>query len=318
MKIVILDGIAVNPGDLDYSVFAPYGDTTIYDRTPLELAPERAAGADIIFTNKTPINRAVLEACPNLRWIGIFATGYNHIDLEACRERGVVVSNVPDYSSDGVAQLTFAFILRYFSKVEEHNQKVHDGGWTTCPDFSFTCAPVWELAGKTIGIIGFGSIGKTVARIAHAFGMRILTYTRTPRPCPEYDYVTHCSLEELLRQSDIVSLHLPLSPQTQKLMNRETIGMMKDGAMLVNTSRGSLVDEVAAAEALRSGKLGQLSADVVSVEPILADNPLLSAPNCVITPHIGWAAYETRKRLLDMSIYSMEQFLKGEPIYVVS
>lgn len=317
MKIVVTDGNAVNPGDLSWDFLKKYGQVTVYPRTPEEFAIQRLQGADIILINKAPITAAVLDACPTIKLICVLATGYNVVDCEEANKRGIPVCNVPDYSTNSVAQFTFALLLELCNAVGHHNAIVQDGAWCRCPDFCFWDTPQLELAGKTIGIIGFGRIGRAVGRIARAFGMNVLACNRSR--CPEGEQIgTYVDLDTLLRQSDIVSLHCPLTPQTQGIINSESLQKMKNGAILLNTARGPLVDEEAVAAALRSGKLRGAAADVVSREPILESNPLLGAPNCILTPHMAWAPIESRKRIIDCTVSSIEGFLAGATVNVVN
>lgn len=314
MKLVILDGHALNPGDLSWNCFSQFGAVSYYDRTLEESQTvERIGDAQIILLNKTPISRKIIQSCPQLKLICILATGYNVVDCQAAAEYGVTVCNVPDYSTQAVAQFTFALLLEVCHQVGHHSQVVHQGKWTNCPDFCFWDTPQMELAGKTLGIIGYGSIGKAVAAIAAALGMKVLVHSRTNRGDAEY-----VSLEDLLRRSDVVSLHCPLFPETANMINASTLSMMKDGAILINTARGGLIDEAAVAGALRSGKLRALAADVARFEPIPGSSPLLSAPNCILTPHIAWAPRETRQRILDITTESIRAFLDGNPIHVVN
>ena len=318
MKIVILDGYALNPGDLDWSVLSPFGEVTVYDRTESEeMAIERLDRCQILLTNKFPITESLLAACPELRLICVQATGYNIVDCAAARKRGIPVCNVPSYSTDSVAQLTFALLLELCHKVGQHNTAVHQGAWCKSPDFCFWLSPQTELAGKTLGIIGLGSIGQAVARIGKAFGMDILAYSRSRRPECE-GLATYVELDTLLERSHVVSLHCPLFPETEKLIHAQAIAKMRPGAMLINTSRGGLIDEQAVADALRSGKLRGAAVDVVSREPMVSTNPLLSAPNCIITPHIAWAPTESRIRLMNTLVENIEAFLAGKPKNVVN
>ena len=318
MKIVVLEGHAVNPGDLSWDWLEQYGSVTVYPRM---VSPEqtiaRIGDADIILLNKTPITKEVLEACPSVKLICVLATGYNVVDCDAARARGIPVCNVPDYGTAAVAQYTFALLLELCHQVGHHNQAVHAGKWSNCPDFCFWDTPQMELAGKTMGIIGFGRIGQAVGKIAKAFGMDVLAYSRTEYPEGRQigRYVT---LDELLAKSDVISLHCPLTPETTGIINKETIAKMKDDAIVINTSRGAAIVEADLAEALQSGKLKAAAADVVTTEPIPTDSPLLSAPNCMITPHMAWAPKESRQRIMDCTKRSIEAFLAGNPINTVN
>lgn len=315
MKITVLDGFAANPGDLSWDFLGKYGKYEVFDRTPVSLIPERAKDSEIIVINKTPISRETLKELPRLKFIAVLATGFNVVDTAACDEKGIYVANIPSYSVSAVAQQTFAFILEYANRVGEHTLSVNSGDWTASPDFSYQVSPLCELDGKTLGIIGYGRIGRKVASMAAAFGMKTLIYTAHPDKYPD----TACvSLSELLANSDIVSLHCPLTPETDKMVNKEFIAQMKDGAFLVNTSRGQEVDEQALADALNSGKLSGAGVDVLSVEPPKADNPLLTAKNIYVTPHIAWAAKETRGRLLSILEENIAAFVSGTPVNIVN
>ena len=318
MKIVVLDGTGVNPGDLSWDCIAACGDLTVYDKTPTDaLTIERLQGADIAITNKTPINGAILDACPTVKLICVLATGYNVIDCNAAAQRNIPVCNVPDYGTSAVAQFTFALLLEVCHQIGHHDRLVHQGVWTKCPSFCFWDTPQIELAGKTLGIIGFGRIGQAVAKIASALGMKVLAYSRTEKPGFE-SICSSVSLEELLKTSDVVTLHCPLTSQTQGLINKETLSLMKDGAILLNTSRGAVLDEADVAEALTTGKLRAAAVDVACVEPIPADSPLLTAPNCIITPHMAWSPADSRQRILDCTVRSIQAFYNGNPINTVN
>lgn len=314
MKIVILDGFALNPGDLSWDFLKEFGTVTYYDRTEGEdLTVRRIGDADIILLNKTAITDAVLAQCPKLKLICILATGYNVVDCEASAKRGIPVCNIPGYGTDSVAQFTFALLLELCHQVGLHDRSVHAGEWTACPDFCYWKTPQMELYGKTMGIIGYGSIGKAVAKIARSFGMEVLAYSRTQHP----DH-TYTDLDTLLQKSDVISLHCPLFPETKGMINAATIAKMKDGAILLNTARGPLIDEAAVADALRRGKLRGAAMDVVLSEPIPADSPLLTAPNCIITPHMAWAPIEARQRILTIATENIRGFLNGNPKNVVN
>ncbi len=317
MKIVILDGYAVNPGDLTYEHLKQFGQVTVYDRTPPELVISRIDDADIILLNKIDITADVLDACPNLKLICVQATGYNVVDCAAARARGVTVCNVPAYGTAAVAQFTFALLLELCHQVGHHNTLVHRGDWATCPNFCFWDTPQMELAGKTLGIVGFGKIGRAVGVLAKAFGMEVLAYNRSR--CPEGEAIgRYVDLDILLSQSDIISLHCPLTADNAGMINAAAISSMKDGAILLNTARGGLVDEEALKAALLSGKLRGAAVDVVSQEPIDPNNPLLTAPNCIITPHMAWAPIESRQRILDSVTESIQGYLSGNPVNVVN
>lgn len=318
MKIVILDATALNPGDLSYDCINQFGDVTSYDRTDGEaLTIERIGDNEIILVNKVPITETVLAACPNIKLICVQATGYNIVDVEACARRGIPVTNVPSYGTAAVAQFTIALMLELCHRIGLHNHSVHQGDWTKSTNFCYWLTPQMELEGKTLGIVGFGRIGQAVGKLAKAFGMHVLAYNRSQ--CDEgraiADYV---DMDTLFRESDFISLHCPQTAETVNLINRETIAQMKDGAMLINTARGGLVDETALVEALESGKLRGAAVDVVSQEPMKADNPLLTTRKCIITPHIAWAPVESRQRLLDCVVENIRAFLAGKPQNVVN
>lgn len=314
MKIVILDGSGLNPGDLDYGCLDRFGPVTIYPCTPTEAETiQRIGDHDIVLVNKMPITEAVLEACPSIRYIGVMATGFNVVDCEACARRGIPVTNIPSYGTAAVAQFTLALMLEVCHKVGHHDRLVHQGAWCESPIFCFWDTPQMELAGKTLGIVGYGRIGQNVAQLANAFGMKVLVYNRSQRVPADY-----VDLDTLLGASDFVSLHCPQTPETTELINRETIAKMKDGAVLINTSRGGLVNEQDLAQALTCGKLRAAAVDVVAQEPMDPANPLLRAPNCVITPHMAWAPVESRQRLLDCVVANIQAFLDGNPQNVVN
>ncbi len=316
MKIVILDGWTENPGDLSWKEIEELGDVTIYDRTPSDddEIKRRLDGAVIAVTNKTPLDRAVIEGCPKLKYITVLATGYNVVDTAAAGERGIAVSNVPSYGTDSVAQAAVALLLELCHHMGHHSNEVHGGRWGRCPDFCFWDYPLVELRNKTMGIIGFGRIGHRTAEIARALGMNVIVSSRKSGN-DGYEYVPK---EELFRRSDVIVLHCPMTGETEGLINRETISLMKDGVLIVNNSRGGLVVEKDLAEALSSGKVGGAAVDVVSSEPIKADNPLLSAPNCIITPHLSWGAREARERIMMTTADNIRSFLRGKPQNVVN
>ncbi len=318
MKIVILDSVSANPGDLSWDFLKKYGDLVVYDRSLSEdLVIERARGADIAIINKTVITRRVVENLPDLKLIALLATGYNVVDCEACREHGVLVANVPSYSGFAVAQQTMAFVLYFANKIAMHTESVHRGEWVASADFSYFVEPPVELSGKTMGIIGYGNIGRRVANMAKAFEMRVLVNTAHPEKYPDAD-VTFCTLDEMLPACDFVSLHVPQTPETTKLVNADFLSKMKDGAVLVNNARGGEIDEDAVAAALNAGKLAGFGADVLSTEPPRADNPILTAKNAVVTPHIAWAATETRGRLMGILEQNIAGFLAGKPQNIVN
>ena len=313
MKIVILEGNAVNPGDLSWDRFEDFGSVTVYPRTQLDEAVERIGDAEIIFINKFPVTAELLDACPSVKLICVLATGYNVVDCQAAKERGVTVCNVPAYGTDAVAQFTISLLLELCHRIGHHTEAVHSGKWAACPDFCFWDTPQMELAGKTLGIIGYGRIGQAVAKIAQALGMRILAYTRTPKEGDEY-----VDLDTLLTKSDVISLHCPLTADNTQLINETTLSKMKPGAILLNTARGGLIKEDALANALKAGKLRGAAVDVVSAEPISPDNPLLTCPNCIITPHMAWAPIESRQRIIDCTYKSIASYLAGKPENVVN
>ena len=316
MKIVILDAYAANPGDLSWDEFAALGDLTVYDRTAQEDAAARIGDAEVVFINKVRLTDDIFAACPNLKLVSILATGYNIVDLAAAKRRGITVCNVPGYSTRAVVQMTFALLLEICQQVVLHSGAVHTGRWQTCPDFCFWDRPLIELDGKTMGIVGYGAIGSAVGTVAQALGMKLLVTARHERPVPEG--ARFVSLPELLAQSDVVSLHCPQTAENARMIDAGALAQMKDGAILLNTARGGLLDEQAVADALRSGKLLAAGMDVVSAEPIRADNPLLTAPNCFLTPHIAWAPLETRRRLQAISAENLRAFLAGKPQNVVN
>ena len=320
MKIVILDGYTENPGDLSWDGFEAVGELKVYDRTPLNDENEiirRIGDADVVYTNKTPVSRAVLDACPGVKFIGVLATGYNVVDVAAAKEKGIPVSNIPTYGTDAVGQFAIAMLLEICHHVQKHSDAVHEGRWSSCPDFCFWDYPLIELAGKTMGIIGFGRIGQVTGRIAKAMGMNVIAYdnhvSESGRAIAEY-----VTLDELFARSDVISLHCPLFPETQGIVRRETIAKMKDGVILLNNSRGPLVVEQDLADALNSGKVYAAGLDVVATEPIREDNPLLKAKNCFITPHISWAPRESRQRLMNIAVENLKAYANGAPINVVN
>ena len=316
MKIVILDAYAANPGDLSWDEFAALGELTVYDRTAPEDVAARIGDAEVVFINKVRLTDEIFAACPNLKLVSILATGYNIVDLAAAKRRGITVCNVPGYSTRAVVQMTFALLLEICQQVGLHSGAVHAGRWQNCPDFCFWNRPLIELDGKTMGIVGYGAIGSAVGTVAQALGMKLLVTARHEKPVPEG--ARFVSLPELLAQSDVVSLHCPQTAENARMIDAGALAQMKDGAILLNTARGGLLDEQAVADALRSGKLLAAGMDVVSAEPIRADNPLLTAPNCFLTPHIAWAPLETRRRLQAISAENLRAFLAGKPQNVVN
>lgn len=318
MKIVILDGQALNPGDLSWEHVTQMGDTVIYNQTVTpEQAIERIADAEIVITNKTVITEAIIDACPNIKLICISATGYNNVDGAAARKRNIPVCNVPGYGTTAVAQFTIALLLELCHRIGYHSDLVHEGEWEKCPNFCFWRTPQTELTGKTFGIIGYGSIGRAVAPIAAALGMKVLATSRSRREDPT-GIAEIVDLDTLLERSDVISLHCPLFPETEGIICAETIKKMKDGVMILNTARGPLIDENALADALRRGKVKGAAVDVVSREPILGSNPLLTAPNCIITPHMAWTQTEARQRVIDITADNIRAFLDGKSLNVVN
>lgn len=320
-RIVMLDSWTSNSGDISWEPFHALGEFIHYPRTRKEQVLERCRNAEIVLTNKVVLDAQTIEQLRNLKYIGVMATGYNVVDIDAAQQHGIVVTNVPAYSTNSVAQMVFALLLHHTQHVALHDQKVHAGEWSGCEDFSFRVAPQLELAGNTMGIVGFGNIGRRVAAIAEQFRLQILVHTRNPERCPELSGIDAkykaVDFETLLRRSHIVTLHCPLNTETEKLINRQSLSHMHDDAIIINTGRGGLLDEEAVAMALEQKRLGGLLTDVLSAEPPAPDNPLLQAPNCVITPHIGWATRAARQRLLDTVCANIRAYLHAEPMNVV-
>lgn len=318
MKIVILDGYVENPGDLSWSPLEQLGDLTVYDRTPNDPKEilRRIGDAEIVYTSKTPLSAATLQACPNLRFICVMATGYNIIDVAAANQQGITVCNIPTYGTNAVGQFAIALLLEICHHIGHHNQAVHEGRWASCIDWCFWDYPLIELAGKTMGILGLGRIGQATGRIAKALGMHILAFDTSPNDSGR-EIAEYVSLDTLLAESDVISVHCPLFEDTHGIICKANIDKMKDGVILLNNSRGPLVVEQDLADALNSGKVYAAGLDVVAIEPIQPDNPLLSAKNCIITPHISWASKESRQRLLDIAVDNLRQFLNGTPINTV-
>jgi len=317
MKLVVLDGYTLNPGDLSWEELEKLGDLTVYDRTPEDKILERIGDAELVFTNKVPITRETIEKT-NIKYIGVLATGYNIVDVKAAKEKGIIVTNIPTYGTYAVAQMVFAHLLEICHHVAAHSDAVKNGEWTNNPDWCFWKYPLIELAGKTMGIIGFGRIGQAVGRIAQALGMKVLAYDKFQNKELESDTLKYVELDELLANSDVISLHCPLFEDNKGMINKDTIAKMKDGVIIINTSRGPLIVDEDLAEALNSGKVYAAGLDVVSVEPIKADNPLLKAKNIFITPHIAWAPKESRQRLMDIAVDNVKKFLEGKPVNVVN
>ena len=320
MKIVVLDGYTENPGDLSWGELEKLGDVTVYERTSLtdeEEAIRRLEGAEVAITNKTPITRRVMDSCPQLKYISMLATGYNVVDADYARERGIPLSNIPTYGTAAVGQFAIAMLLEICHHVAHHSQSVHEGRWEACADWCYWDYPLIELDGKIMGIIGFGRIGQQTGRIAKALGMKILAYDSYPNDAGR-EIAEYVDLDTLLASSDVIALHCPLFPETRGIINRETIAKMKNGVIILNNSRGPLVVEQDLADALNSGKVYAAGVDVVSTEPIRGDNPLLTAKNCIITPHISWAPKESRQRIMDTVVSNVQSYLAGAPANVVN
>lgn len=325
MNLVILDGHALNPGDLSYDIFRQFGTLEIFDRTPPELVLQRIKNADMVFLNGVALSKEILTQCKNLKYIGVFATGYNVIDINAAHELGITVTNIPSYSTMAVAQATFALLFELTNGVHEHNASVQNGDWCESKDFCYWTHPLTEIAGKNFGIIGFGSIGQRVAKIANSFGMNVLVHTRSQQKIDSFnaqyagdgERIRAVSKDELFAQSEIISLHCPLTDETRDIINADTLAKMRDGTILINTARGALVDEAAVRKALDSKKLAGFAADVLREEPMSRECPLFGAPNCVITPHVAWTAKETRSRLLRVAVENVAHFLAGNPTNTV-
>jgi glycerate dehydrogenase len=318
MKIVILDGYTLNPGDLSWDALNKLGDVIIYDRTPTDQIVDRCLGANIILTNKTPLDEVALNQLPDLKYIGVLATGYNIINTDVCKQRGIIVSNVPGYGTGAVAQFVFALLLELCLHVQKHSDAVMNGKWARSADFCFWDYPLIELAGKTIGIIGFGTIGQKVADIAAAFDMNVIASSRTQTNQSHRKNFKWVSLDELLQQSDMISIHCPLTPETLGLINAENLKKMKSSVFLINTSRGPIINDADLADALNNNIIAGAGIDVLSKEPPPADNPIFTAKNCIITPHIAWAAKEARVRLMNTVVSNLKAFMDGVPVNVVN
>jgi glycerate dehydrogenase len=314
-KIVILDGHTLNPGDLSWDALSALGDLTVLARTPPAQVAERAANAEILITNKTPITAEAIAALPALRYIGVLATGYNVVDPAAARARGIPVTNIPGYGTAAVAQMTLALLLELTSQPALHSASVADGDWTACPDFCYWKKPLVELDGLTLGLVGFGAIGQAVAKLGRAFGMKVIVHTRTPRAVEGIEFVDR---DTLFRKADVVSLHCPLTDKNKGFVNAELLATMKPTAFFINTARGPLVDEAALAEALNREQIAGAATDVLSVEPPPSDNPLFGAKNLIITPHIGWATRAARARLMETAAGNLKAFLEDAPVNVVN
>lgn len=320
MDIVVLDGYTENPGDLSWDELAKLGNLKVYDRTPVDNEDEiikRIGAAALVFTNKTPISRKVIDECPAMKFIGMLATGYNVVDYNYAKEKGIPVCNVPSYGTASVSQFSIALLLEICHHIGHHSQTVFEGKWAKCIDWCYWDYPLIELEGKTIGIIGFGRIGQTEGKIAKALGMKVLAYDLYQSDSGK-EIGTYVSLDELYAKSDVISLHCNLTPENTKMINKDSIAKMKDGVILINNARGQLIDEQDVADALNSGKMGAAGLDVVYTEPILEDNPLLKAKNCIITPHISWAPKESRQRIMDCAVSNAKAFIEGKPVNVVN
>lgn len=317
MKITILDGYCLNPGDLSWDTLRRFGEVEVFDRTMVDEVVERARGAAAVFTNKTPLPDYALRQLPELKYIGVLATGYNVVDVAAAAQQGIVVSNIPTYGTASVAQFVFALLLELCHNVRLHSDAVRAGEWSRSPDWSFWKTPLTELAGKTMGIVGFGRIGRAVGRIADAMGMYIAAHDTVQQNAPDWPGFRWLELEDLLRESDVVSLHSPLFPETRGMINQRSLAIMKPSAILINTSRGALVVDRDLAGALNAGSLAGAGLDVLSIEPPHETNPLLTARNCLVTPHIAWATREARARLMDLAVENLAAFLAGKPQNVV-
>ena len=318
MKIVVLDGYTLNPGDLSWERLLDLGEVVLHDRTPSDKILERSKGAEVLITNKTPLTEEIMKSLPDLKYIGVLATGYNVVDAEAAKRRNIIVTNVPAYSTMSVAQLTFSLLLELCHHVQRQSDSVIQGKWAQSPDFSYSDFPLKELSGKTIGIIGFGNIGKKVADIATVFGMNIIAASRHQMDQSERKNFRWVQINDLLEQADVVSIHCPLTPETKGLMNAGSLKRMKRSAFLLNTSRGPVVVEQDLADALNNGIIAGAGIDVLSSEPPSIDNPLFKAKNCIITPHIAWATKEARVRLMDIAVNNVASFINRKPINVVS
>ncbi|MBD5790471.1 D-2-hydroxyacid dehydrogenase [Ligilactobacillus salivarius] len=318
MDIVLLDGYSLN-ADLTWSKLSNLGNCTFYDQTPVDDTEEiikRIDNAEIVITHKTPLRNEVLKQVPNLKYIGIMGTGYDVVDIESAHQHDIIVTNVPTYGTDAVAQFTFSLLLEVTGQVSLHNQLIHEGKWSKVPDFTFWDKPLYELKGKTLGLIGYGRIAQKVAELGHTFSMNVIFYNHRPKEV-NVSWIKQVSLDELLKQSDVISLHVIQTPDTINLINKETISKMKKNVIILNTARGKLINETDIAEALNNNRIYALATDVVSKEPISKDNPLLTAKNCYITPHIAWAPLETRERLLEITVNNLKSYLTGTPTNII-
>jgi glycerate dehydrogenase len=311
MKITVLDGYTLNPGDLSWDQLSELGELTVHERTKNKDILERSSCAELILTNKTPLTKETIEKLPNLKYIGVLATGYNIVDINAAKDHGIIATNIPAYSTQSVAQMTFAHILNLTQRVACHSESVKNSGWTRSEDFCYWEHPLIELSGLTLGILGFGQIGQAVAGLGKAFGMKIIAFSRTARK--EFEYVNFVDIESLFKRSDILTLHCPLTRETENIVNKNKLKMMKRSAFIINTARGQLIEESALADALNNNEIAGAGLDVLSSEPPEENNPLISAKNCFITPHIAWAAKASRQRLMNMAIENVKAFIKGAP-----
>jgi glycerate dehydrogenase len=317
MKIVVLDGYTENPGDLSWEGFEKLGELTVYDRTPEDKIPERIGGAEAVITNKTPITKTVLETCKNIQYIGVLATGYNVVDYETAKAKNIAVTNIPTYGTDAVGQFAIALLLEICHHIGHHDDAVKKGRWEKNADWCFWDYPLIELAGKTMGIIGFGRIGQTTGKIAGALGMKVIAFDEHPGESGK-EIASYVPLDDLFAGSDVIALHCPLFPSTEKIINKKNISKMKRGVIILNNSRGGLIEEQDLADALNSGQVYAAGLDVVSTEPVRGDNPLLGAKNCIITPHISWASKESRQRLMDIAVNNLRSFIDGNPVNVIN
>ena len=320
VQIVCLDGYTLNPGDIGWGPFEAIGQLTVHDRTPDNQIVQRATVAPHVLTNKTPLSAETIASLPEMKYVGVLATGYNIVDLEAAGQRGIVVTNIPTYGTDSVAQHSAALMLELTRHTSAHNKAVHEGQWSRCPDFCFALAPITELTGQTLGIVGLGRIGMALAKIAQAMGMRLVAHDAVQLSAEQLDGlpVQYIELDELFKQADVISLHCPLTPQTDRLVNAKRLATMKPTAVLINTSRGPLIDHGALAKALVDGTIAGAALDVLETEPPPTDNPLFEAPNCIITPHIAWYATAARQRLMQIAADNLNAFLDGQPANVVN
>ncbi|MGD1820924.1 MAG: D-2-hydroxyacid dehydrogenase [Pleomorphochaeta sp.] len=318
MKIVVLDGYTLNPGDLSWNELKALGDTIIYDRTKACDIVSRIGDAQVVLTNKTPLTKETFEKCKNIKYVGVLATGYNVVDTNAAKEHGIIVTNIPTYSTTAVAQFVFALLLELCHRVGHHSEKVSTGAWANSIDFAFWDYPLIELYGKTMGIIGLGKIGHQTSIIAKSFGLKVIAYNPSKKEEWEKEGIEYVSLDTVLKESDIISLHCPLTPATEKIINKESLSKVKDGVMIINTSRGALIDEEALYQALESKKVSGAAMDVLTHEPPEQDNKLCTHPNCIITPHIAWAPKESRQRLMDIAVDNIKNFINNTPINIVN